>query len=237
MTAAFAVAAATFVFVVALVTVARDARRLVTARRRRTSAHVRRLRRSLSSALDGVRSHRQRAVADRVLPDVLEGLARALRGGASLTRALAECVPDHPPLLAAEWRALASQAADRGVGYASSAWRRSRPTTSVRLAASALVLAAKIGGPQARAVDAMATTLRQRLALAAELRALSSQARASAALIGAAPLAFAAVGATLEPRYAGFVFGTPVGFGMLGAGLALNAAGLVWMQRITASVR
>ena len=108
-----------------------------------------------------------------------------------------------------------------------------RPLPGVRLGVAALCLGAETGGAQARAVDGVAVTVRERLAVAAELRALSSQARISALVIGLAPVGFAVFAAATDPRTAEFVLHTPAGLALLVAGLVLDALGWLWMQRLS----
>ena len=107
-----------------------------------------------------------------------------------------------------------------------------RPLPGVRLGVAALCLGAETGGAQARAVDGVAATVRERQAVAAELRALSSQARISALVIGLAPIAFGVFAATTDPRTAQFMLHTPAGLILLIAGLVLDALGWLWMQRL-----
>ncbi len=107
-----------------------------------------------------------------------------------------------------------------------------RPLPGVRLGVAALCLGAETGGAQARAVDGVAATVRERQAVAAELRALSSQARISALVIGLAPIAFGVFAATTDPRTAEFMLHTPAGLILLSAGLVLDALGWLWMQRL-----
>src|SRR5207249_10999430 len=106
-----------------------------------------------------------------------------------------------------------------------------RPLPGVALAVSALCLGAEAGGAQARAVDGVAATLRERLAVAGEVRALSAQTRASMVVIAASPLAFCAFATATDPRTSAFLFRTPVGVACLVAGLALDAVGALWMRR------
>ena len=101
------------------------------------------------------------------------------------------------------------------------------------LAASALALAAEAGGTQARAVDGVAATLRERLAVDAEVRALSAQARLSAIVIAIAPLVFGALAVGTDGRTAAFLLGQPLGWLCLAGGLALDALAAWWMLRIT----
>ena len=107
-----------------------------------------------------------------------------------------------------------------------------RPRPGVRLAVAALCLGIDTGGAQARAVDGVAATIRERLAVEAEVRALSSQARMSALVIGLAPLGFGVFAAATDPRTSDFLLRTPGGLVLLGAGLLLDGAGWLWMQRL-----
>ena len=72
-------------------------------------------------------------------------------------------------------------------------WSAAHDDPGTRLAATALVLATVVGSTPARAVDGVAATLRERLDLAAERRALAVQARTSALVLSVAPVGFAAL--------------------------------------------
>jgi tight adherence protein B len=115
------------------------------------------------------------------------------------------------------------------------AWAARRPTAGVRLTVAALALSVDAGGAAARAVDGVAATLRSNLAVVGEVRAQSSQARLSALVIAASPLAFGMLAAGTDHRTARFLLRTPVGLACLAAGLVLDGGAAVWMHRITAS--
>lgn len=168
------------------------------------------------------------------LPAALDRLSTALRAGASLPSAIAEAGADTPPPLGAELAALA-RAADRGRPLAAvlDEWSATHDDRGTRLAATSLVLAAAVGSAPARAVDGVATTLRERLDLAAERRALATQARTSALVLAAAPAAFALVLLTADRAAADFLLHHPTGWACLVAGVALDATGAWWMARLT----
>lgn len=172
-------------------------------------------------------------MAESALPHVLDAVAAALRSGASLRQAVAEAARVAPPALAADMAAV-ERAAAHGAALAGAldAWARRRPLPGVRLAAAALALAADTGGAQARAVDGVAATVRARLAVRDEVRALSSQARLSAVVIGVAPLGFAGLAVASDDATAAFLLGTPIGLGCLAAGLLLDAAAAAWMAHL-----
>jgi tight adherence protein B len=173
------------------------------------------------------------ATAEAALPGALEAVARGLRSGSSLRQAIAEAASVTPGALGTELR-LVSAASERGTPLvdALEAWGARCQRSGVRLAVAALCLGAEVGGAQARAVDGVAATLRERLAVAGEVRALTSQTRASMLVIAAAPVAFCFFASATDPRTSTFLFRSPVGLACLGAGIALDAAGGFWMQRL-----
>jgi tight adherence protein B len=181
--------------------------------------------------------HRRSARSDAALPAALELMARALRSGASLPQAVGAAARSCAAPLDAELEAVATEVdAGRPLVDALDRWAARCPTSSVELAVAALGLAATTGGTPARAVDGVASTLRERHALAREVRALSSQARASAIVIAAAPLAFAVLAGAADGRTSRFLLRTGAGLACLAAGLALDGLAAVWMLRITRAV-
>ena len=102
----------------------------------------------------------------------------------------------------------------------------------VDASAGALALCASVGGKSADALDGLATSLRDRLGVAAEARALSSQARMSAVVVGGAPIAYIAWSALVDPHAVHVLTGTGFGRVCLAVGLALEAVGGWWMRSI-----
>lgn len=168
------------------------------------------------------------------LPEALEAVARSLRSGASLRQAVAEAAMATPGPLGRELAEVARQVNHGATLVAAlEAFGRRRPLPGVRLTVAALCLGVETGGAQARAVDGVASTLRDRAGVAAEVRALASQARMSALVIGLAPVAFGGFAVTTDPRTGQFLFRTPAGLMLLAAGITLDGLGWLWMQRLT----
>ena len=178
--------------------------------------------------------HRGASRVEAALPAAVEAVAASLRSGASLRQAVGEAAAATPGLLGTDLAQVAV-ATERGGGLigALEAWADRRPLPGVRLAVAALCLCAETGGAAAQAVDAVAATLRHRLAAQAEARALATQARMSAAVIAVAPVAFCALSAAADPRSSAFLLRTRLGLALLATGLALDAAGAAWMARLT----
>lgn len=160
--------------------------------------------------------------------ELLESVARSLRAGSSLSNSLDQAVA-----------VLRSPARDELAGVlvrvsggaplvpALDAWAAG--DDPARLAAgAALAFGAEVGGARARALEAAATGLRDRAALGGEIRALTAQARVSAAVMVAAPVVFVAATSIADPHLR-TVFTTPLGAACLAGGLGLDAFGAWWM--------
>jgi tight adherence protein B len=174
--------------------------------------------------------HRRR----QQLPEALERLAGSLRTGSSLPHALHEAGRSTEAPLGPELTAMAQEAeGGRPLIEVLDRWTEVNDDTGTRLAATALALAAGVGAAPARAIDGVATTLRERLAQSAERRAQATQARYSAVVLSAAPLVFTGLLAATNRAAADFLLKTPSGWACLAIGLGLDAAGAVWMMRLT----
>jgi len=94
-----------------------------------------------------------------------------------------------------------------------------------------LTIAAALGGSVAATVQAGATVLRERAAIAAEAGAHAAQARLSARVLTAVPLVFAAWNLVTGDHYRRAVV-SPVGAAAAGVGVALSVVGWRWMHRL-----
>lgn len=171
------------------------------------------------------------------LPDVIDAVAGALRSGVPPVDAFRAAARGAPPGVARELAGVAT-AVERGMSLRAAVdrWAMAADADGPRLVAAAVAVHADAGGDPGPALTGVADTLRERRALRREIRALSSQARMSAAVIGGAPLAFAVVAAGTDRATAAFLVTTPLGLGCLLVGLGLELVGWRWMDRITRSV-
>ena len=161
-------------------------------------------------------------------------MASSLRAGRSLGAALVEVAAGCAPPLGPELRGVADAVVHgAAVEAALARWAGAvGASRDVALAGTALALGGRAGGEVARALDRVAASLRERRELRAEVRALATQARASAGVLIVAPLLFALLVSAIEPGVAGFLLTTPAGLACLAAGLGLDALGALWMARI-----
>lgn len=177
------------------------------------------------------RGRRRRQLA-AALPGALEQVAAELRGGGTVRDGVARLAAGDGPL-APELRGVCARA-DLGLAFgdALATWSRESGVPDVGAAAGALAVAVTVGGRSAAALDGLAASLRDRLGATAEARSLSAQARLSAVVVGAAPLAYLLFSALVDPSTVTMLVGTGVGRICLALGLGAEVLAGLWMRRI-----
>jgi len=105
-------------------------------------------------------------------------------------------------------------------------------TAEVKFLVVSLSVQKETGGNLAETLENLDTILRRRRQMKLKIRAMSSEARASAAIIGALPFIMLGVLAGLNPEYIGKLFETSLGHMMLGGGGFSMALGVFIMQKM-----
>ncbi len=170
-----------------------------------------------------------------VVPETLERVASELRSGGTVATAISAVAGGDGPLAPDMARIDYRVQLGASLGSALAAWARERAVAGVDASAGALALCASVGGRSADALDGLATSLRDRLGVAAEARAVSSQARMSAVVVGGAPVAYIAWSALVDPHALQVLTGTAFGRVCLVLGIGLEALGGWWMRVIVRS--
>jgi len=185
----------------------------------------------LPVALFSARSRRSRLMA-AAIPDALERVGAELRVGGTVPTALSALAREDGPLATDFARIETRVGLGASLPAALEAWARERSVLGVDAAAGALALSVSVGGRAAGALDGLASSLRDRLAVAAELRALSAQARYSAWVIGVGPLGYLLATSAIDPRSLHSLLGTDVGRTCALIGIGLEGFGALWMRAI-----
>jgi tight adherence protein B len=102
---------------------------------------------------------------------------------------------------------------------------------SLRLALGVIATAAQLGGSPAQAIDRTATTLRQRAADADERTVHAAQARLSAHVLTALPIAMLLLLLVTDSDVRAAAT-SRLGAACIAVGLSLNMVGSIWMRRI-----
>lgn len=170
---------------------------------------------------------------DAQLPDLLLALAGALRAGSGVQSALRQVVVQFPAPLSQEFGLLLREQR-MGVAFdeALAQLARRLPTDSTRLVVSALTIALHNGGNLAETLERIALTLRARLHLLGRIDALTSQGRMQAWVMAALPLLLAVVLYQLEPEAMSQLWGSVLGWVVIGVIVLLEGAGLFMIRRI-----
>ncbi len=174
---------------------------------------------------------RARRIAVAV-PETLEHVASELRSGGTVATAIEAVAAGEGPLAPDMARVDTRVRLGASLAQALAAWSSERTAPGVDASAGALAMCTAVGGRSADALDGLATSLRDRLAVAAEARALSSQARMSAMVVGGAPVAYIAWSALVDPHALHVLTGTLFGRCCLLLGLGLEGLGGWWMRSI-----
>jgi len=180
------------------------------------------------------RDHEARRAA---WPSVADEVGAGLRSGASLRQAL-EAAANRGGAAGETLRAVLVPVA-RGdpLGRAAGRWAQAAAgEPDEALLADAVGLAATAARADPMLFDVVADTIRDRAAVAGELRAQTAQARASALALSVLPLGFTGLLALADPGVLAFLLGTPGGWLCLTLGITLQAAGGWWMHRMVSEV-
>lgn len=172
---------------------------------------------------------RSRLVAQ--LPDGLESIARALRSGMSMRQALTEATEATDAPLDS-WLGSILATASNGSSIEDAANQHRGSVSELRIAATAISMAAASGGRPALALDGVGQSLRDRSALRREIGALTSQAHLSSAVLALLPVGFLVVSAAANPSTLQFLLHDEAGRLCLAAGLALDIVGVAWMRAL-----
>lgn len=170
------------------------------------------------------------------LPEMLELLARSLRGGADLRTALRDVAVGPNEAGRTLNSVLRRVAAGERLAEAMDRWAVDLGHRDASVIRAVITLGDSTGGSMATALDRAAATIRERSALRSEIRALTSQSRASAMVIVLSPVVFLALVAVTDPRSSHVLFATNIGRLSLTGGLVLDGLGLLWMSHLTSAV-
>lgn len=153
---------------------------------------------------------------EQQLPDALQMLAGGMRAGVSLSQAIQQLVLEsHPPLSQEFDLLLREQRLGVSMDQALENLHLRVPLQSVTLTVSAMRIAGETGGQLAETLERAAQTLRQKLAMEGKIRALTSQGKLQAWVVGALPLGLMLVLTKMEPQAMSMMFHTRIGWATL----------------------
>jgi len=188
---------------------------------------------SAPPALRALDAHRARSV-QAAIPGLLRRVADELRSGGTIVTAIDAVASTPGPISASMTRVLGEVHLGGSLIDGLERWAAHAETADARVVAGALSIAEELGGPSATALDGLASSFEDRLAVVAEARALSTQARLSAWIVGLAPIAFLGFTALSDATALRVLTTSAPGRVCLAVGLLLEALAMAWIRRIVA---
>ena len=170
---------------------------------------------------------------EQQLPDALLTLAGGMKAGVSLTQAIQQLSAESRPPVSQEFdMVLREQRLGVSLDDALENLGRRVPLQSITLTVSAMRIASETGGQLAETLERASQTLRTKLAMEGKIRALTSQGKLQAMVVGALPLFLLFVLNKMEPEAMGLMFTTPMGYATLAVIVLLEVFGVLIIRKI-----
>ncbi|MEW6661239.1 MAG: type II secretion system F family protein [Bacillota bacterium] len=187
-----------------------------------------------AAALFLKREQRKRSMAfDRQLAESLGTMANSLRAGFSFLQSMEMIGQESRPPLAAEFHKTLKEI-KLGVTTEEALQHLCQRVTSqdLDLIITALLIQRQVGGNLAEVLDRISHTIKERNRIRGEIRTLTAQGKISGFVIGSLPFGLGLFLMTVNPEYIGALFRHPVGYVLVGMGLAAQAVGVVMIRKI-----
>ncbi|HWJ88784.1 MAG TPA: type II secretion system F family protein [Pelagibacterium sp.] len=167
------------------------------------------------------------------LPNAVEAIVRGVRAGMPLNdsiRLVAREVKE--PVRSEFMRVLDQQSIGKSMAEAVEVLFERVPLPEVNFFIVVITVQQQSGGNLSEALSNLATVLRNRKKMKAKVKAMSSEAKASALIIGALPVFVIVAVSVISPTYLSPLFTTSGGLICLGIAVTMMAAGAFVMNRM-----
>jgi tight adherence protein B len=177
---------------------------------------------------------------NKQLPDTITLIANALRAGSSFLQAIELVVRESRPPISIEFGRVIREV-NLGLPFDTALDNMTRRVKSedFELMATAIAIQHQVGGNLAEILDSIAFTIRERVRIKGEIRALTAQQRMSGYVVGGLPFALALFIFVAAPTFFDPMFdpkvavaGLPAGIIILGAGVLMMLIGFFFIQKI-----
>lgn len=170
---------------------------------------------------------------DRQLAELTESVAAAVQSGLSIGQALEYAASEAtPPLSEITDEFLAHRRVGMSFDAALERMSERLGTDDGRLLALVLGVHHRAGGNVAGALSEVSSTIRHRVGLRRELRALTAQGRISGVVLGALPIGFFLVLAVTSHRELAPVYASLEGIAMVSSGFVMEVLAFLWIRRL-----
>lgn len=181
-------------------------------------------------------TRRRKRYQDRFLdelPNAVEAIVRGVKTGLPLNDSMRVVAKDTKEPVKSEFaRVLDQQSFGFSMTEAVQVLLERVPLPEVNFFVVVISVQQQSGGNLSEALGNLARVLRNRKKMKAKVKAVSSEAKASAGIIGSLPIVVATLVSIVSPAYLQPLFTTPIGNVCLGAGAVLMLIGIFIMNRM-----
>lgn len=177
---------------------------------------------------------------NKQLPDTITLIANALRAGSSFLQSIELVVREARPPISEEFGRVIREV-NLGLPFDTALENMVRRVRSedFELMATAIAIQHQVGGNLAEILDSIAFTIRERIRIKGEIRALTAQQRMSGYVVGGLPFALAVIIYLAAPTFFDPMFkkppaviGIPLGLILFGIGGTMMGTGFMLIRRI-----
>ena len=166
-------------------------------------------------------------------PDAVDIIVRGVKAGLPLLDSLKMITTESTEPLRSEFRAIVeTQAIGMPLGEACAKLYERMPLAEANFFAIVIAIQQRAGGNLAEALGNLSKVLRDRKKMKAKIRAMSQEAKASAAIIGALPIAVMIMVYISSPNYISLLWTESVGRLMLAGSALWMLAGVLVMKKM-----
>ena len=166
-------------------------------------------------------------------PDAVDIIVRGVKAGLPLLDCLKMITAEAPEPVNSEFRAIVeTQAIGMPLGDACGKLYEQMPVPEANFFGIVISIQQRSGGNLAEALGNLSRVLRDRKKMKAKIQAMSQEAKASAAIIGALPLAVMTMVYLTSPEYISLLWTEPLGRVMLAASAVWMSMGVMVMKKM-----
>jgi tight adherence protein B len=166
-------------------------------------------------------------------PDAVDVIVRGIKSGLPLLDCMKMITVDAPEPVRSEFRAIVeTQAVGVPLGDACGRLYESMPVPEANFFGIVISIQQKAGGNLSEALGNLSRVLRDRKKMKAKIQAMSQEAKASASIIGALPIAVMTMVYITSPQYISLLFTEPLGNVMLACSAGWMLMGVLVMKKM-----
>jgi tight adherence protein B len=182
--------------------------------------------------LSFLRKRRERKFIEN-LPDAVDIIVRGVKAGLPLGDCIRMITVESPEPLKTEFRlVMETQAIGLPLGEACGKLYERTPLPEANFFGIVVAIQQKAGGNLSEALGNLSKVLRDRRKMRAKIQAMSQEAKASAAIIGALPIAVMIMVYITSPQYISLLFTHPTGHIMLAGSAVWMTMGVLVMKKM-----